>query len=92
MMSEVCPKCQCYITPPNPWYSVVPPKMCQCSSWTKSMDEELLKRFQQRAEEDWARLHEAFKDMKDMQEKQLKMLEIIEENMPKKRSINIGPL
>lgn len=56
------------------------------------MDEELLKRFQQRAEEDWARLHEAFKDMKDMQEKQLKMLEIIEENMPKKRSINIGPL
>ena len=92
MMSEVCPKCQCYVSPPNPWFSTVPPKMCECNSWYQTKNEELLNRFKDRAEDDWARLHEAFKDMKDMQEKQLKILEIIEENMPKKRRSNIGPL
>lgn len=88
-MSEVCPNCECYITVPKTWFSTVPPKICGC--WKRAIDQELLNRFKKSAEDDWARLHEAFKDMKEVQDKQLKILEIIEENIPKRRHRG-GPL
>lgn len=92
MMSHVCPKCQCYITPPNPWFSTVPPKMCECSTFINARHKELYERMIEQTRRDWERLHDAFMEQKTFHEEQIKLLQFIKENMPKRRDGSIGPL
>lgn len=92
MTGEVCTKCECYITPPNPWFGTVPPKMCQCSSWKYSRDKEAIQRMMEIDRQAWERIHDAIMNVAKKQDEQLGLLKKIESNTKPRTRIDIGPL